>query len=193
MSQLICFKVLYIKQRLLTKMKLTLSQKLISWSQLIVFGMMNFVVFLTNSWTTLDLNHIIVDNLNVKESQMSTIASFMYSSFFYGMLCSSFVWPIIVKYISKRNCIILAFIIVGFLNLSCFYVINIYYIILVRFLGGVAQNIHTVGKDFLFDEFSNEYAKSGLIMDSIFGLLGNHDYKTDLNPFYINNFIKVDH
>lgn len=104
---------------------------------------------------------------------MSTIASFMYSSFFAGMLVSCFLWPFIVRKISKFWCIVLAFVVVGFLNLLNYRFINVYFIIFCRFLSGVFQNIHTVGKDYLFDVFSKEHAKKGLIIDSCFGLLGH--------------------
>ena len=40
-------------------------------------------------------------------------------------------------------------------------------------MSGVFQNIHTVGKDFLFDEFTHTDAKTGLILDSCFSLFGN--------------------
>jgi MFS family permease len=151
----------------------TLPEKCFIWLKLIIFGVMNFVVFLTNAWTTIDLQPIIQINLGIEKSRISTIASLMYSSFFAGMLVSCFLWPVIVKKISKLWCIIWAFIIVGVLNLLCYKIINIWFIILCRFLSGVFQNIHTVGKDFLFDVFERKYAKKGLILDSCFGLLGH--------------------
>lgn len=149
------------------------SQKYFIWLRLLIFGVMNFVVFLTNTWTTIDLEEIIQDNLGVDPAQMSTIASFMYSGFFAGMLVSCFLWPFVVRLLPKIWCIISAFVVVGCLNLFCYYLTNIHFIILCRFLSGVFQNIHTVGKDFLFDVFSTEYAKKGLILDSCFGLLGH--------------------
>lgn len=150
----------------------SLWKKIVIWVKLITFGAMNFVVFLTNSWLNIDVNKILVENLQVQENDISSVASFMYSSFFYGLLASSFVWPICVNRFSKVSCIVMGFVIVGFLNMSCYYISNIYYIYLVRFLAGTFQNIHTVGKDYLFDQFTEEYAKSGLVMDSCFSLLG---------------------
>jgi MFS family permease len=140
--------------------------------KLAVFGIMNFIVFLTNTWLTLDINKILVENLNVKESDISSVASVLFSSFFYGLLLSSFIWPPCVSKFPKFFCIISSFIILGLINWSCFYITNIYYIIFTRFLAGTFQNIHTVGKDYLFDQFSEDYAKTGLIIDSCFGLLG---------------------
>ena len=155
-------------------MEIKNENRLLIWIKLIIFGFMNFVIFLTNAWTTIDLNYIIKENLGVSKEKISSVASLMYSSFFCGMLISSFVWPTIIRFIPKKFSIILAFILTSMLNLSNYYIIDVRYIIFVRFICGIIQNIHTVGKDFLFDEFSKQDAKTGLIMDSCFGLLGNY-------------------
>ena len=148
-------------------------ERLMIWTKLVVFGSMNFVIFLTNCWTTMDLDYIIKVNLQVPENRMSSIASLMYSSFFYGMLVSCFLWPALVRYFSKRSCILSSFMLVAGLNLACAYYKNVWFIIFCRFMSGVFQNIHTVGKDFLFDEFTHADAKTGLILDSCFSLFGN--------------------
>ena len=158
--------------------------------RLSTFGFINFLPILTTQWSTIVLPQILVNNLGISDpSHTSLIAGYFYISFFYGRLLGTFVWPLMVKVVNKKICILLSIIVMGLMNALSGIGMKIFVICFCRFIAGIALNIHTVGKDFLFEFCDENYRQIGLSIDSAFGLMGNL-----LGPyigFYLYN--KFDH
>ena len=141
--------------------------------RLITFGLMNFLPMLTTQWSIVILPEILETNLNVKnKSEYSFIAGYFFISFFYGRLVGTFIWPMMVKILSKKMCILISILVMGLSNALSGVGPNIFMICACRFVAGIALNIHTVGKDFLFEFCNENYRQLGLSMDSVFSLFG---------------------
>lgn len=141
--------------------------------RLATFGFLNFLPMLTTQWSTIVLPEIIQTNLHVMDkTQLSFIAGYFYISFFYGRLLGTFVWPIMVKVVSKKICLLISILIMGVANACSGIGMHMLTICFCRFIAGIALNIHTVGKDFLFEFCDENYRQLGLSIDSSFSLLG---------------------
>lgn len=142
--------------------------------RLATFGFLNFLPMMTTQWSTIVLPEIIQTNLQIMEkSEISFIAGYFFISFLYGRLLGTFVWPIAVKFLSKKMCILISMMIMGVANACSGIGMNMLTICLCRFAAGIALNIHTVGKDFLFEFCDENYRQLGLSIDSAFSCFGS--------------------
>lgn len=142
--------------------------------RILVFGMQNFMPILTTQWSTIVLPDIMRYNLKIEdEATFSRVASYFYISYFTGMILACFIWPVLVKLLSKRNCLLLSMTIIGTANIISGWGENIVLICICRFIAGCSLNIHTVGKDFLFEFSEDKYRQFVLSLDSCFGLLAH--------------------
>lgn len=141
--------------------------------RLAIFGILNFIPLLTIQWSIIILPDILETNLKIKDkTQFSFIAGYLVISYFYGRLIGSFVWPVLVRIVNKRICILISFLLMGITNALSGIGTNVYMICLCRLIAGIALNINTVGKDFLFEFCDEKYRQLGLLIDSAFCLLG---------------------
>jgi MFS family permease len=144
-------------------------------ARLVIFGYLNFIPVLTNQWSAVILPLILRNNLRIAdESRYTLIAVYFFISFFIGINIGCFLWPWLVNRMTKRNCVLLSVVIMGVANAASGLYMNIFYICAWRTIAGAALNLHTVGKDFLF-EFCHDdhYRQFGLTLDSCFALIGN--------------------
>lgn len=104
------------------------------------------------SYWLVSINPEVVDrNLKIKEQQNSAVCGYMFSYFFFGMIVGSFIWPSVSKVLSKRNCIILGFLLQALTNFMTGLTTNLMLIYFWRVLFGAAHNMNTIGKSFVFD------------------------------------------
>lgn len=144
-------------------------------TRLVIFGYLNFIPVLTNQWSAVILPLILRNNLKIEdESSYTLIAVYFFISFFVGINIGCFLWPLLVGHLTKRNCILISVVVMGIANTASGLYLNVFYICFWRVVAGAALNLHTVGKDFLF-EFchDDQYRQYGLTLDSCFALVGN--------------------
>jgi MFS family permease len=142
--------------------------------RIFVFGIMNFLPIVTSQWSTIVLPEIIQFNLRINDpAKFSQIASYFYISYFTGMILGCFIWSNLVKLIAKRKCILFSIITMGLANMISGTGENVLFICFCRFIAGCSLNIHTVGKDFLFEFAEDKYRQFALSLDSCFGLLAH--------------------
>jgi MFS family permease len=142
--------------------------------RMFVFAFQNFIPIMTCQWSSIILPDILRYNLKiVDESTFSLIANYFYISYFIGIILGCFIWPYLVQFISKRNCILISTFMIGVANIASGYGQDVTHICACRFVAGCFLNIHTVGKDFLFDFVPEEHRQFTLSLDSCFGLMGH--------------------
>ena len=92
-----------------------------------------------------------------------------------GGIFGTFFWPILVKYILKRNCLLIG---VFFQSIFCYllsFSTSVWHLFLCGFMSGTFTNIFTVGRDFLFEVSYNRIARIlGFSLKSIFTLAANY-------------------
>ena len=128
---------------------------------------MNGIPQLVYHWSTIILPELLHDHFGVVDpTKVSFYASLLYISYFCGMFLSCFVWPFVVKYVSKRKCLLIG--ILMYLISATGKTIN--FLIFCRFITGIFLNENSVGKDLLFEFCKGEYRQIGLSLDSAFAL-----------------------
>lgn len=68
---------------------------------------------------------------------------------------------------------LISVILIGVMNIFSGIEETIFYICLFWFIAGCSLNIHTIGKDFLFEFCEDRYWQFALSLDSCFGLLAH--------------------
>ena len=103
-------------------------------------------------WILTVMPRIITHNFKTTlDSEKSIIASYYFISYLVGLIVGSLLWPSIVRYLSKSNCLLLG------LTLQAFFCVFIgraqttLTLGVFRFLFGMSNTINTVGKDFIYD------------------------------------------
>ena len=140
------------KGRLVTMAYLTLFPRIISY------------------WLITVLPEILRNNLLVKSNKkLTAYAGLFFTAFLYGGIIGAFIWPYIIHYISKKNCLLLAIIFQMIFSSiqGCFD--HIVFIFFCRFMAGIFNNIVTTGKDIIFDIAKTEDDRIfGFILGSCF-------------------------
>ena len=147
-----------------------------------------YVVFtesLGSHWMLSVMPQIVTKNFKITDETKKTgVASQYFISFFFGLIAGSLLWPSIVRYISKKNCILISLlgqvitnILVG--STESFLILSVW-----RFFFGFFHTINTIGKDFLY-EFVNSNLRQivftlrsvAVLVSSLFGpLIGYQIY-----------------
>lgn len=142
--------------------------------RIFAFAYQNFLPIITVQWSSIILPDILRYNLKVEdEASFSLIASYFFISYFLGIILGCFLWPTLVKFFSKRSCILVSIIIIGIANMLSGRGEKVTFISICRFIAGISLNIHTVGKDFLFEFAEDKHRQFILSIDSCFVLLAH--------------------
>ncbi len=94
-----------------------------------------------------------------------------FTSFFYGMIVGALMWPYLVKYLSKRNAILIAITLQGISTAFTGVGDNLYMIFFMRFIAGCMQNMNNVGKDFIFEFADDDHKQYAFSLKSCFGVV----------------------
>ena len=139
-----------------------------------VFGLQNFIPVVTTQWSSIILPVILKENFHIEdEGSIGRLASLFFASFFSGMIIGCVLWPFLSTFVEKRTALLISVIGIGLLNGLSGMRSSITLVILCRFLAGILLNIHTVGKDFLFQFVKPSHRQFVLSIDSAFGLLAH--------------------
>lgn len=103
----------------------------------------------------------------------STIVAYFFTSFYYGIIVGSLTWPTLVRYISKRNCILIALAVQGLFNGFQIYFNSVWWLCFCRFICGFFQIFSTVGKDFIFEFALPEFRQYAFNFRSCFSILAS--------------------
>ena len=82
-----------------------------------VFSYITYLPYLMSLWTITVMPKIVINNWGFSPKESTTVAGYFYTSLFYGMIVSCLAWPYIIKFVSKKNSILLC---VLFQGLSVF-------------------------------------------------------------------------
>lgn len=140
----------------------------------ILFGVLNFIPSICANWWLVISPRILRNNLGVSDPQ--TIVNYtglLYTAGLIGVILGSFLWPVVVKFFSKKVSIIVSNVLVG-LSVFMMGVGNRFGMFFAfRIVQGASSNIHTVGKDFIFDYFPENLRQFVLNLDTVFSMVGN--------------------
>lgn len=166
--------------------------------RILIFSYITFLPIFITLWCMTILPQIISENLNYPSVKDQTrIAGLFFTSFFYGLIIGSFIWPQIVHLTTKRNLIFWAVLTQGFFTAILGFYNNIWWIVGCRFICGLMHNLNTVGKDFVFEFAKPNYRQYTFSFKSCFGILasfagpfvGYYIYQFSGQSFMISNFI----
>lgn len=145
---------------------------LVQASRVFVFGFITQLPILLTMWSLTVLPEILELNYGVESpGRRSIVAGYFYTSFFYGMILGSFIWPHVLNYISKRNALFIGLAVQAGLSAVMGMNDSLMYLYSIRFLCGLMHNINTVGKDFIFDFCDDTYRQYAFSFKSCFGIL----------------------
>ncbi len=142
--------------------------------RIVVFAFVTFLPIFISLWCMTVMPVIVSKNLGyTKVSEKSKIAGYFFTSFFYGLIIGSFFWPSLVKLTTKRNAIFIAVLTQGVFNALQGVFNNIWWLIFCRFICGLAHNLNTVGKGFIFEFSELDYRQYAFSFKSCFGILAS--------------------
>lgn len=123
--------------------------------RIFVFCYISLLSNLMFIWILALIPEILARNYGITDRANRTFyAGIIFTMPMYGNILGAFLWPYVVKVVSKRSAILLSLSLQAFLNVFMGFRSDIYIFIAVRFLLGACHSMKSVGKDFIF-EFSN--------------------------------------
>lgn len=142
--------------------------------RVLVFGFLTQLPIFMTMWSLTVLPEILKLNYGVEGAgRRSVVAGYFYSSFFYGIIIGSFIWPHVLNHISKRNALFIAMALQGILTALTGMSDSLYYLYAMRLLCGLMHNINTVGKDFIFEFCNDKYRQRAFSFKSCFSILAS--------------------
>lgn len=144
-----------------------------NWGRALTFGLLNFLPALAgNCWLTL-LPVVLRQHFGVEDPRLlSYYAGEVFVASYYGVLGGVFLWPFVVRRIDKSSCLLISTVGIGLAAGATGLGRNVGWLIGCRVMQGLVYNVHTVGKDFVFDIFARQQRQIVLTLDSIFSVLG---------------------
>lgn len=135
---------------------------------------LNGLPYLSYQWTTLILPELLAKNFGITEkTQVSFYASLLYVSYFCGLFVSCFIWPFMVKFVSKRRLILFSTTMFGVITMCSGIGNSLIVVLIARFLCGMCLNVNSIGKDLLFEFCKGQLRQVGLSLDSASSLTMN--------------------
>lgn len=120
--------------------------------QIITYIYVVFVESLGSHWIASVIPQIVENNFKTSNPEdRSNVAGQYFTYFMVGLIVGSLLWPSVVTYISKRNCILIGIFGQAFSNFMVGQVSSMKMILLWRFFFGFFHVINTIGKDFIYD------------------------------------------
>lgn len=144
------------------------------YSRLAIHTLLNGIPCLAYQWTTIVLPELLRNSFAITDKTMvSLYASLFYVSYFCGILLSCFIWPFVVKRVSKRRCLLFSTVMFGVLTMCSGIGNNLTVLLVCRFLTGMFLNVNSIGKDLLFEFTKGNLRQVGLSFDSAVALVMN--------------------
>lgn len=141
--------------------------------RLIVFGYLSFLPNLLSYWVAVVLPEVIQNNLKITDkTEISKMAGYFYSSYFFGLVIGSLTWPYLIKIMSKKMALLCGLFFQGLFTFLTGVTINLQWFFMFRILTGFFNNINTVGKDFIFEFAKPKYRQYAFSIKSVFTMLG---------------------
>jgi hypothetical protein len=133
-----------------------------------------FVESIGSHWILSVMPVIVSENFGTsREEEKSGAASRYFIYFFVGLIIGSLAWPIVVRYIPKRECIILGLLFQALTNYLVGTAPTFGYLCFWRFWFGFFHLVNTLGKDFLYEFADHTQRQSIFIMRSIAVLISS--------------------
>ena len=146
----------------------------ILYSRLGIHMLMNGAPILAYQWSTIILPELLKEHFGIDDMKtVSFYASLFYVSYFCGIFLSCFIWPFVVKYVSKRRCLLFSTMMYGIMTLISSYGKSLSFLLICRFITGIFLNENSVGKDLLFEFAKGKFRQIGLSFDSAIALAMN--------------------
>ena len=137
------------------------------------FGMLSFLPSICSNWWLVICPLILSNNLGVSDPlQIATDTGIIYTAGFVGILIGTVLWPILIRHISKKFSLVLSAVVMSLSVLLMGLKHDFSSFFLSRVLQGASYNIHTVGKDFIFDYFQEDMRQFVLNFDQVFLMIG---------------------
>jgi MFS family permease len=144
------------------------------YSRLAIHTVLNGIPCLAYQWTTIVLPELLRNSFGITDKTMvSFYASLFYVSYFCGIFLSCFIWPFVVKRVSKRRCVVFSTIMYGIITMCSGIGNSLTVLLLCRFLTGMFLNVNSIGKDLLFEFTKGNLRQMGLSFDSAIALVMN--------------------
>ena len=166
-------------------------------ARIVLFAYLCFIAIFSSLWCITILPEIIQKNMGFSSVKEQTkIAGSFYTSFFYGLIIGSFIWPTATNYFQKRNLLFFGMLIQGIFATVVGVYNNMWWMIFCRFMMGLMHNVSTVGKSFIFEFSEPSYQQYAYNVKSCFGVLGSFIgpyigfflYQLSGQSFLVSNF-----
>lgn len=139
--------------------------------RILIFGYINCLPSLLIFWILAILPEVIEHNMGVTQlERVSQILSIFEAAYFFGLILAAILWPMGIKYISKRNSLFVSLILQGTFNALTGWAPRIWMIIFFRFATALSSNQNTVGKDFIFEFAKPEYRQYAYSVKNVFSV-----------------------
>lgn len=140
--------------------------------RLLTFGYENLLPNILSFWVLTIIPEIMIHNFGVTDKEEISLNCGYFFAFFYaGIVLGAFIWPTIVRFLSKRTSVF-----VGLLGMCVFnYFVGISrslpWVFFYRFMTGLFHNFNSVGKDFVFQFARPSFRQYSFSIKTLFGFL----------------------
>ena len=137
--------------------------------RLVTFGYENMLPNILSYWVLAILPEIMFNNLGVTDKEtLSLYCGMFFSTFFWGIMIGSLMWPSAVRYMSKRTAILISIFGLGLFNFLMGCTSSLSLVLLFRFLAGLFHNLNSVGKDFIYQFARPKYRLYAFSVKTLF-------------------------
>lgn len=133
-----------------------------------------FVESLGSHWILSVMPVVVSENFGTsRDEEKSGAASNYFIYFFIGLIAGSLTWPIVVRYVPKRECIVIGLFFQAVTNYLVGTAPTFGFICFWRFWFGFFHLVNTLGKDFLYEFADHHIRQSIFVMRSIAVLISS--------------------
>lgn len=105
--------------------------------------------------------------------QKSSTASSYFIYYFAGLICGCLLWPVVVRFLPKRECLFLGLVLQALANYLVGHVDSFGWMCFWRFCFGAFHLVNTIGKDFLYEFVSHKGRQFVFVLRSIAVLISS--------------------
>ena len=132
-----------------------------------IFIIIDGLPIIAFQWSTLVLPELLQKSFSITDKTLvSYYASLFYVSYFCGLFLSCFIWPFVVRKMSKRKCVLFSTFMYGIMTMLSGWGSDISFMLIFRFITGMFLNVNSIGKDLLFEFAKGNVRQLGLSLDS---------------------------
>lgn len=142
--------------------------------RIFIYAAISFLPALATNWWLIILPSVLEHDFNITdEKEKLDWAGTIFITGYVGIFFGAFIWPKMITLLEKKTCITLGITLMSF-TVGCAGIGGKIWVFAVcRVCQGLVMNIHTVGKDFIFDYFEDELRQTILTYSTISALVGN--------------------